>query len=89
MAPVVFRRHWERGGESPCYLLSLHWFSLEDERVMQQSSISISLSFENQGINPVGDGAQVIEYLLKQSTTCNQHDKGVVNPFTVTCKSEI
>ena len=29
-------------------------FSLEDERVMQQSRVSISLSFENQGINPVG-----------------------------------
>ena len=28
-----------------CYLLSMHWFSLEEERVMQQSSISISLSF--------------------------------------------
>ena len=27
-----------------CYLLSMRWFSLEDERVMQQSSISISLS---------------------------------------------
>ena len=30
---------------------------------MQQSSISISLSFENQGINPIGDDAQVTEYL--------------------------
>ena len=30
---------------------------------MQQSSVSISLSFENQGINPVGDNAQVTEYL--------------------------
>ena len=28
-----------------CYLLSMRWFSLEEERVMQQSSISISLSF--------------------------------------------
>ena len=32
-------------------------FSLEEERVMQQSSVSISHSFENQGINPVGDNA--------------------------------
>ena len=71
------------------YLLSLRWFSLEEERVMQQSSVSISLSFENQGINQVGDDAQVIEYLHKQSTTCTQRDKGVVSPFTVTCKSEI
>ena len=28
-----------------CYLLSLRWFSLEEERLMQQSSVSISLSF--------------------------------------------
>ena len=49
------------------YLLSLRWFSLEEERVMQQSSVSIYLSFENQGINPVGDNEQVTEYLHKQS----------------------
>ena len=48
------------------YLLSLRWFSLEGERVMQQSSVSMSLSFENQGINPVGDNVQVTEYLHKQ-----------------------
>ena len=78
------------GARNPSfYLLSLCWFSLEEERVMQQSSVSISLSFENQGINPVGDDAQVTEYLHKQSRTCNQRDKGVVNPFTVTHKSEI
>ena len=41
------------------YLLSMHWFSLEEERVMQQSSVSISLVFENQGINPVGDYTKV------------------------------
>ena len=28
-----------------CYLLSMRWFSLEEERVMHQSSVSISLSF--------------------------------------------
>ena len=28
-----------------CYLLSMRWFSLEEERVMQQSSVNISLSF--------------------------------------------
>ena len=28
-----------------CYLLRMRWFSLEEERVMQQSSVSISLSF--------------------------------------------
>ena len=42
-----------------CYLLSMRWFSLEEERVMQQSRVSISLSFKNQGINLVGDNAQV------------------------------
>ena len=78
------------GARNPsCYLLSLRWFSPEEERVMQQSSVSISLSFDNQGINPVGDDAQFTEYLHKQSRTCNQHDKGVVNPFTVTRESEI
>ena len=33
---------------------------------MQQSSVRISLNFENQGINPVGDDAQVAVYLHKQ-----------------------
>ena len=64
-------------------------FSLEEERVMQQSRDKYFSQFENQGINPVGDNAQVTEYLHKQTTTCTQRDKGVVNPFMVTCKSEI
>ena len=38
---------------------ALRWFSLEEERVMQQSCVSISVSFEKQGINPVGENAQV------------------------------
>ena len=50
---------------------------------MQQSSVSISLSFENQGMNLVGDNAQVTYYLHKQTPTCNQCDKVFVNPFTV------
>ena len=34
------------GARNPsCYLLSMRWFSLQEERVMQQSSLSISLSF--------------------------------------------
>ena len=34
------------GARNPsCYLLSMHWFSLEEERVMHHSSISISLTF--------------------------------------------
>ena len=44
----------------------MRWFSLEEERVVQQSSVSISLSFENQGINPVGDHAQVPRTYTKQ-----------------------
>ena len=72
-----------------CYFLSMRWFSLEEERVMQQSRVSISLGLRNQGINPVGDSEQVTEYLHTQSTTCTQREKGVVNPFTVTCKSAI
>ena len=56
---------------------------------MQQSRDKYFPQFENQGINPVGDNAQVTEYLHKQSTTYTQRDKGVVNPFMVTCKGEI
>ena len=74
---------------SSCYFLILRCFSLEEERVMQQSRYKYFPNLENQGINPVGDNAQVTEYLHKQSTTCTQRDKGVVNPFTDTCKSEI
>ena len=28
-----------------CYLLSMRWFSLEEERVMQESSVSSPLNF--------------------------------------------
>ena len=31
-------------GNAQCYLLSMRWFYLEEERVMHQSSVSISLS---------------------------------------------
>ena len=34
---------------------------------MQQSRDKYFPQFENQGINPVGDNAQVIEYLHKQT----------------------
>ena len=48
---------------------------------MQQSSVSISLSFENQGINLVGDNAQVTEYLHKQSNKLASNAiKGLSNP---------
>ena len=45
-------------GDEYCYLLSMRWFSLEEERVMQQSSEVFPLVFENQGINLVGDYTQ-------------------------------
>src|SRR3989337_1449354 len=55
------------GSPYMCYFLSLHWFYLEEERVMQQSRDKYFPQFDNQGINPVGDNAQVTEYLHKQS----------------------
>ena len=61
----------------------------EEEGMMQQSSVSISLSFENQGINPVGGSSKVPRTYTNKLRTRNQHNKGVVNPFTVTCGSEI
>ena len=56
---------------------------------MQQSRDKYFPQFENQGINPVGEERANHQYLHKQSNTCTQRDKGVVNPFTVTCKGEI
>ena len=44
---------------SSCYLLSLRWISLEEERVMQHSSNKYFPQFENQGINLVGESSQV------------------------------
>ena len=64
-------------------------FSLEEERVMQQIRDKYFHQFENQAINPVGEERTNNQYLHKQSNTCTQRDKGVVNPFTGTCKSEI
>ena len=64
----------------------MRWFSLEEERVMQQSSVSIFLSFKNQGMNPVGDNEQITEYLHKQSTTCTQRDKGLSIPSQLLAK---
>ena len=59
---------------------ALVWFSLEEERVMEQSSVSISLSFENQGINPVGGYARVPRTYTKQINPRNQRDKGLSIP---------
>ena len=56
---------------------------------MQQSSVSISLSFDDQCINIVGGSSQVPRTYTNKQEPCNQRDKGVVNPFTVTYESEI
>ena len=68
---------------------ALRWFSLEEERVMQQSSKSIPSIVENQGINPVEGSSKVPRTYTNKQETRNQRDKGVVNPITETCKSEI
>ena len=47
---------------------------------MQQSSVSISLSFENQGINPLGGYARVPRTCTKQINPRNQRDKGLSIP---------
>ena len=49
---------------------------------MQQSRVSISISFENQGINPVGENMQATEYLHTNNNT-SQPDmlKGLSIPF--------
>jgi hypothetical protein len=79
-------------GKSPydCYFLSLRWFSLEEERVMQQSRGKYFPQLENQGINPVGGTSKSPIYAPAQTIKhLHQRDKGVVNPFSVTCKDEI
>ena len=48
--------------------------------MMQQSIVSISLGFENQGINPVGCYAPVPRTCTKQINPRNQHDKGLSIP---------
>ena len=66
---------------------------------MQQSRDKYFPQFENQDINPVGDNAQITEYLHKEpnntslavpthkiTNTCTQRKQGVVNPLVVNCK---
>ena len=64
-------------------------FSLEEERVMQQSRDKYFPQLENQGINPVGGSSKVPHTYTNKLRTRNQRNKGVVNPFTATCESEI
>ena len=88
--PFLFKRNPTQAQEvAPRHNCLSRGFPRRGEGDAAKCSVCISLSFENQGINLVGDNAQVTEYLHKQSTTCSQRDKGVVNPFTVTCKGEI
>ena len=61
----------------------------EEKGMMQQSSVSISSVFENQGINPVGGSSKLPRTYTNKQEPRNQRDKGVVNPFTVTYESEI
>ena len=69
------------GARNPsCYPLSTALVFPEEEGMMQQSSVSISLSFENQGINPVGGYARVPRTCTKQIAPRNQHDKGLSIP---------
>ena len=64
-------------------------FSLEDERVMQQSSVSNSLSFWEPRYQSSRTPRTSPSHLHKQINPRNQRNKGVVNPFTVTYESEI
>ena len=57
---------------SSCYLLSTALDFPEEEGMMQQSSLSISLSFENQGINLVGGYARVPRTYTKTIAQRNQ-----------------
>ena len=63
-----------------CYLLSTALVFPEEEGMMQQSSVSISLSFENQGINPVGGYARAPRTCTKQINHRNQRGKGLTIP---------
>ena len=44
---------------------------------MQESRDKYFPQFEDQGINLVGDNAQITEYLHKQSNTCTHVIKGL------------
>ena len=69
--------------------LELALVFLEEERVMQQSSVSISLSFWEPRYQSSRRLLKSPMHLHKQTRTRNQRTKGVVNPFAATCESEI
>ena len=62
---------------SSCYLLSTALDFPEEEKMMQQSITSISLVFDNQGINLVGGYARVPRIYTIQINPRNQRDKGL------------
>ena len=59
---------------------ALRWFSLEEERVMQQSSISISLSFREPRYQSSRRPRTSPSHLHKQINPRNQRDKGLSIP---------
>ena len=78
------------GARNPsCYVLSYVGFPRRGEGDAAKCSVSISLSFENQGINPLGGSSKVPCTYTNKLRTRNQRNKGVVNPFTATYESEI
>ena len=78
------------GARNPsCYLLSLRWFSLEQERVMQQSSVSISLSFSEPRYQSSRRLRTSPSHLHKTNKSSQPTQIGVVNPYKATYESEI
>ena len=74
---------WYLGSQTEgntCYLLSMRWFSLEEERVMQQSRDKYYPQLENQGVNPVGDNAQITNTFTKNQTLAANTIKGLSIP---------
>ena len=72
-----------------CYVLSLRWFSLNRKGWCSNTSVSISLSFWEPRYQSSRRLLKSPTHLHKQTRNHNQHNKGVVNPFTATCESEI
>ena len=74
---------------SSCYLLSTALVFPEEEGMMQQSSISISLSFREPMYQSSRRLRSSPSYLHKNNSSMQPMRLGVVNPFTVTYESEI
>src|SRR3954466_7772133 len=74
---------------SSCYLLSTALDFPEEERMMQQSSVSISLSFLEPRYQSSRRPHASHSYLHKTNSSTQPTRLGVVNPFTVTYESEI